>query len=217
MCNIALFVFGICTNSWRKGKRSLAILSDRPATTPNILWLETALWCTASMNIRFALKSRSRSRFVREIEQIKCRASEETRCKVTTFLQIMRQYDVKVSKKIRFGGSDADKTEEFGDFEAIVCNMMMSRSAKRWHLHRKDGTLSAERWLLGREEVTRRAQRRQMYGAEATNLAKERVDNGSDFTAARIVIKLCRYNLLTTRIVIKSYCYNLFETRFVIK
>lgn len=69
MCNIALFFFGICTNSWRKGKRSLAILSDRPATTPNILWLETALWCTAPMNIRFALKSRSRSRFVREIEQ----------------------------------------------------------------------------------------------------------------------------------------------------
>ena len=205
MCNIALFVFGICTNSWRKGKRSLAILSDRPATTPNILWLETALWCTASMNIRFALKSRSRSRFVREIEQIKCRASEETRCKVTTFLQIMRQYDVKVSKKIRFGGSDADKTEEFGDFEAIVCDMMRSRSAERWYLHRKDGTLSVERWLLGHVETTRRAQRRQMYGAEAANSAWERVDNGSDFIIARIAIKSFHQDLLPTRIAIKLY------------
>lgn len=52
---------------------------------------------------------------------------------------------------------------------------------------------------------------------EATNLAWERVDSGSDFTAARIVIKLCHYNLLSTRIVIKSYHYNLFTTRFVIK
>ncbi len=29
----------------------------------------------------------------------------------------MREYDVKVSKKIRFGRSDVDRTEEFGDFE----------------------------------------------------------------------------------------------------
>ena len=36
-------------------------------------------------------------------EQIKCRASYETRCKGTTFLQITIQYAVKVSKKIRFG------------------------------------------------------------------------------------------------------------------
>ena len=56
-----------------------------------------------------------------------------------------------------------------------------------------------------------------MHGAEATNSAKERVDNGSDFTAARIVIKLCNYNLLPTRNVIKLYRYNLFTTRFVIK
>ena len=56
-----------------------------------------------------------------------------------------------------------------------------------------------------------------MYGAEATNLAKERVDNGSNFTAARIVIKLCNYNLLPTRIVIKLHRYNLFTTRFVTK
>ena len=47
-----------------------------------------------------------------------------------------------------------------------------------------------------------------MYGAEATNSAKERVDDGSDFTAARIVIKLFRYNLFTTRFVIKlSHIY----------
>jgi hypothetical protein len=32
----------------------------------------------------------------------------------------MREYDVKVSKKIRFGRSDVDRTEEFGDFEAFV-------------------------------------------------------------------------------------------------
>lgn len=56
-----------------------------------------------------------------------------------------------------------------------------------------------------------------MYGAEATNLARERVDNGSDFTAARIVIKLRHYNLLPTRNVIKLYRYGLFTTRFVIK
>lgn len=56
-----------------------------------------------------------------------------------------------------------------------------------------------------------------MYGAEATNSAWERVDNGSDFTEARIVIKLCNYNLLPTRIVIKLHRYNLFTTRFVIK
>lgn len=43
-----------------------------------------------------------------------------------------------------------DRTEEFGDFEAIVCNTMRSQSAKRWHLHRKDGTRSAKGWLLGR-------------------------------------------------------------------
>ena len=88
-----------------------------------------------------------------------------------------------------------DRMEEFGRIETVVCNMMMSQSAERWHLHRKDGTLSAERWLLGRTEAIRRTQRRQMYGAEATNLAKERVDNGSDFTAVRIVIKLCNYDL----------------------
>ena len=140
-----------------------------------------------------------------EFEQIKCCVSEEIRCKVTTFPQIMSQYGIKFSKKIKFGRSDADWTEEIGDFEAIVCDMMMSRSAERWYLHRKVGTLSAERWLLGHAETTRRAQRRLIYSAEATNLAKERVDNGSDFIAARIVIKLYRYNLLSTRIAIKSY------------
>lgn len=56
-----------------------------------------------------------------------------------------------------------------------------------------------------------------MYGAEATNSAWERVDNGSDFTTARIEIKLCHYDLLPTRIVIKSHRYYLFVTRFVIK
>lgn len=56
-----------------------------------------------------------------------------------------------------------------------------------------------------------------MYGAEATNLAKERVDKGSDSTAARIVIKLCNYDLMSTRIVIKLFDYNLFTTWFVIK
>ena len=50
-----------------------------------------------------------------------------------------------------------DRTEEFGDFEAIVCNTMRSWSAERWHLHRKDGTLSAKRRLLGRSEAIRRA------------------------------------------------------------
>ena len=124
---------------------------------------------------------------------------------------------MKVSKKIRFRWCVMDKTEEFGDFEAIVCGMMRSRSTEWWHLHRKDGTLRAERWLLGRTEAIRRAQRRLIYSAEATNLAKGRVDNGSDFAAARIVIKLCRYNLLPTRIVIKSLRYNLFAIRFVIK
>ena len=68
----------------------------------------------------------------------------------------MRQYAVKVSKKKRFGRSDADRAEEFGDFEAIVCNMTRSRSAERWHLHRKVGTLSAKGWLLGHAEATRR-------------------------------------------------------------
>jgi len=82
-----------------------------------------------------------------------------------------------------------DKTEEFGDFEAIVCNVIEPLNAERWHLHRKDGTLSAKRWLLGRTEAMRRAQRRLIYSAEATNLAWERVDSGSDFTAARILIK----------------------------
>ena len=65
--------------------------------------------------------------------------------------------------------------------------MALSRSAERWHFHRKDGTLSAKRRLLGREEGTLRAQGRQMYGTEGRNSAWERVDNGSDFTAARIV------------------------------
>ena len=63
-------------------------------------------------------------------EQIKCRVPYETRCKGTTFPQITRRYAVKVSKKIRFREPDADRTEEFGDFEAIVCNMMMSRSVE---------------------------------------------------------------------------------------
>ena len=66
--------------------------------------------------------------------------------------------------------------------------MMRSRSAERWHPHRKDGTLSAKRWLLGRAEAMRRAQGRQMYSAEGTNPARERVDNGVDFIAARMVI-----------------------------
>ena len=56
-----------------------------------------------------------------------------------------------------------------------------------------------------------------MHGAVTTNSAKEKVDNGLDFTAARIVIKLRHYNLLSTRIVIKLFDYNLFTTRFVIK
>ena len=51
----------------------------------------------------------------------------------------------------------------------------------------------------------------------SNNLAKERVDNGSDFTAARIWIKLCYYNLLPTRNLIKLYRYDLLTTRFVIK
>ena len=166
---------------------------------------------------------RNFSRFHQQVEhnaslfQYVCVPLNETRCKGTTFSQIIRQYAVKVSKKIRFWEPDADRTEEFGDFEAIVCNMMRLRSAEGRLLHRKVGTLSAKRRLLDRSEAIRRAQRRQMYGAEATNSAKERVDNGSDFTAARIVIKLCRYNLLPTRIAIKSYCYYLFATRFAIK
>ena len=64
---------------------------------------------------------------------------------------------MKVSKKTRFRWSVMDKTEEFRDFEAIVCNKMMSRSAERWHLHRKVETLSAKRQLLGRSEAMRRA------------------------------------------------------------
>ena len=144
-------------------------------------------------------------------------ASYETRCKDTTFPQITRQYAVKVSKKIRFGRPDTDRTEEFGDFEAIVCNMMKSRSVEGRYLCRKVRTRSEERGLLDRSKAMRRAQRRQMYGAEAANLAKERVYNGSDFTAARIAIKLCHYNLLPTRNVIKLYRYGLFATRFVIK
>lgn len=106
--------------------------------------------------------------------------------------------------------------EEFGDYEAIVCGMMRSRSTEWWHIYRKVGTLSAKRQLLGRSEAMRRAQGRQMYGTEATNLAKESADNDWDFTSARIVIKLRHYNLLPTRIVIKLFRYNLFTTRFVI-
>lgn len=48
-----------------------SILSTGPCTAPNILWLETALWCAAPMDIRFALKSRSRCKFGREIERQK--------------------------------------------------------------------------------------------------------------------------------------------------
>ena len=110
---------------------------------------------------------------------------------------------MKVSKKIRFGWSGMDRTEEFGNFEAVVCDMIVSLSAERWHLHRKIVTLGVKRWLLGRAEAMRRAQRRLMFGAETTNSAWERVDNGSDFTDARIVIKSHHYNLFTTRFVIK--------------
>ena len=152
-----------------------------------------------------------------EFEQIKCRASEETRCKYTTFRLIVTQDALFFQKYYDLGLIVMDKTEEFGDFEAIVCKMTRSRSAERWHPHQIVGTLSAKRWILGREEVTRRAQRRLIYGAEATNLAKERVDNGSDFTVARIVVKLCRCNLLPARIAIKSHRYNLFTIWFVIK
>lgn len=106
---------------------------------------------------------------------------------------------MKFLKKIRFRRSDADRAEEFGGFEAIVCDMMRSRSAEGRLLHREVGTRSAERGLLGRAEATRRAQRRLTDGAEATNSAKERVDNDSDFTTARIVIKSDDNNLFNTR------------------
>ena len=69
----------------------------------------------------------------------------------------MRQYDVKVSKKIRFREPHADRAEEFGGFEAIVCDMAMLQSTERWHLRRKVGTLSAKRLLLGRSEAIQRA------------------------------------------------------------
>ena len=85
--------------------------------------------------------------------------------------------------------ADVDKTEEFGLIEAVRFSMMKSWSAERGHFHRKVGTRSAKWGLLGRAEATRRARRRQMYGAEGTNSAWERVDNGSDFIAARMVIK----------------------------
>ena len=42
---------------------------------------------------------------------------------------------MKVSKKIRLGSSEVDKSEEFGNFEAVVCDMIVSLSAERWHLH----------------------------------------------------------------------------------
>ena len=38
-----------------------------------------------------------------------------------------------------------------------------------------------------------------MYDAEGTNLAWERVDNGSDFIAARMVIKSCGQDLFAAR------------------
>ena len=47
----------------------------------------------------------------------------------------MRQYAVKVSKKIRFGRFDVDRTEEFGCFEAMVYNVIEPLSAERRHLH----------------------------------------------------------------------------------
>ena len=43
-----------------------------------------------------------------------------------------------------------------------------------------------------------------MYGAEETNPAWERVDNGSDFIAARMVIKSYGRYLLNTRMVINT-------------
>jgi len=77
--------------------------------------------------------------------------------KIQLFRKLWGKDAVKKSKKIRLWEPDVDKTEEFGGFEAIVCGMMRSRSAERWHLHRKDETLSAERWLLGHAETTQRA------------------------------------------------------------
>ena len=109
--------------------------------------------------------------------------SNETQCKDTTFPQITRQYDVKVSKKTRFGRSDAGKTEEFGLIEAVRFSMMKSWSAERGHFHRKVGTRSAKWGLLGRAEAMRRAQRRQMYGTKGTNPAWKVMDKGSDFMA----------------------------------
>ena len=63
----------------------------------------------------------------------------------------------------------------------------------------KVGTQNTKWWLLGHVEATRRAQRRQMYGAEGTNPAWERVDNGSDFIAARMVIKSYGRDLFAAR------------------
>ena len=95
--------------------------------------------------------------------------------------------------------------------------MMRLRSAEGRLLHRKIGTLSAERWLLGRSEAIRRAQRRLMHGSETTNSARERVDNGSDFTGARIVVKLCRYNLFTIWFVIKLSHTSFMSFRALVK
>ena len=53
--------------------------------------------------------------------------------------------------------SGTGKTEEFGRIEAVVCSMMMSRSAEGWLLHRKVGTQNAKGWLLGRAEAMLRA------------------------------------------------------------
>ena len=65
-----LFTLGDSTNILIKKKaQAPSILSTGPCTAPNILWLETALWCASPMDIRFALKSRSRCKFGREIEQ----------------------------------------------------------------------------------------------------------------------------------------------------
>lgn len=58
---------------------------------------------------------------------------------------------------------------------------------------------SAKRWLPSRAEATWRAQRRLMYGAEGINSAWERVDNGSDFIAARSVIKSYGRDLYAAR------------------
>ena len=99
---------------------------------------------------------------------------------------------MKVSKKIRFGHSDADRTEEFGDFEAIVCNMTRSLSAERWHLHRKVGTLSAKRWLLGRAEATRRAQRRRYQNTEGEDRGLRRIQDTSGSRSVCMLSFHCR-------------------------